>query len=85
MVELDGMAEAASQLRGGIAEADAALQDAGAVYYKKLGELQELRRTQSAMAATRHVRTLRNPYVIVEAGAALQVAGAVYLEKLGEL
>lgn len=60
MVELDGMSEASSQLRGDIAEADAALQDAGTVYLKKLGELQELRRTQSAMAATRHVRALKS-------------------------
>ena len=59
MVELGGMAAVAAQLRGGIADADGALQAAGAHYLKRLSELQDLRRTQSAMAATRHVRWFR--------------------------
>lgn len=53
MVELGSMGGVAAQLRTGIAAADQELQAVGALYVKRLAELQELRRTQSAMAATR--------------------------------
>ncbi len=58
MVELGGMGGVAAQLRVGIAGADEGLQAAGNLYLKRLGELQELRSTQSSMTATRQAHSL---------------------------
>lgn len=55
MLELGGMAGGAAELRGGLAEADGGLQAVGAQYGKRLEELQELRATQTNMAAARQV------------------------------
>lgn len=55
MLELGGMAGGAGELRAGLAEADTGLQAVGAQYAKRLEELQEMRRTQSNMAAARQV------------------------------
>lgn len=55
MLELGGMAGGAAELRSGLSEADSGLQAVGAQYAKRLEELQDLRSTQSNMAAARQV------------------------------